>query len=294
MNAEGLQKIFFCLGLALFLSGCRAERLYYYPNAELYADPHNVGLEYEIVNYPSLNGKTLYGLYFQTAGVPRGTIVHFHGNYGNVSNHFPLSVFLLKYGFDVLIFDYQGYGASAGHPSPKSTVEDGVASVRYALSRRRTPEGGLGVFGQSLGAAVATVVAAEEPAVDAAVLEAGFTTYRAIGKDVLKRSLLTWPFAYIAPPLFVGRRCDPLDHIGRISPRPVLLIHGTKDRTIPLWMSRRLFERAKEPKTLWVVEGGEHLGYKRVAGTPYERAVSDFFQRAFEEKQRRLRDNSSR
>jgi fermentation-respiration switch protein FrsA (DUF1100 family) len=261
-------------------AGCSAHRLFYYPNAHLYADPHTAGIDYEVVRYPSLNGRELVGLYFATPKTPKGTVVHFHGNFGNVSNHFSQSTFLLERGFDVLIFDYQGYGGSKGRPTPKHTVEDGLASVRYAESRRRGP-GGVAVFGQSLGAAVATVTAAREPGVRAAVLEAGFTSYRAIARDVLKRSWVTWPLSWFAPTLAVRRRYDPIDHVAMIAPRPVLLIHGDADLTIPVWMAERLFAAAGEPKSLWIIPGGEHLGSRRAAGrAAYEDRIAAFLEAA--------------
>src|SRR5438105_4764433 len=100
----------------LALWGCSPQRFFYYPNRVLYVDPDRIGLHPELVRYPSLNGKELTALFFKTDQKPKGTIVHFHGNYGNVSSHFPLSLFLLKYGFDVLAFDYEGYGGSQGTP----------------------------------------------------------------------------------------------------------------------------------------------------------------------------------
>ena len=80
-----------------------------------------------MIQYPSLNGKMLWAILIKTDQPPKGTVVHFHGNFGNLSNHFPLAVFLVKNGFDVLAFDYEGYGASQGHPSPKNIVNDGIA-----------------------------------------------------------------------------------------------------------------------------------------------------------------------
>src|SRR5688572_495211 len=101
---------------SVILQSCSPQRYFYYPNSILYVDPEKVGLKPDIMQYPSFNGKKLTALYFKTDQEPKGTIVHFHGNYGNVSSHFPLAVFLLKYGYDVLAFDYQGYGASEGRP----------------------------------------------------------------------------------------------------------------------------------------------------------------------------------
>lgn len=263
----------------LVLSGCRAEGVFYYPNKVLYADPHQAGLEFEIVNYPTLNGKKITGLLFRTKQEPKGIIVHLHGNFGNVSNHFPLSVFLLRYGFDLLIVDYQGYGGSEGRPSPRGTVDDAVASLRYAASVDRGK--GVGLFGQSIGAAIAAVAGAEEPLAAGVVLEAGFSRYRDITASVLKRSWLTWPVAFVFPPLFVRRRWDPVDYVGKIAPRPVLIIHGTADKTIPLRMARELFDRARDPKELWIIDGAQHLGYRRQEGKAYEERVAGFFAGAF-------------
>lgn len=270
---------------SLWFAGCSAQGIFYYPDAHLYLDPETLDLKYEIVQFPSLNGAKLTGLYFSTKEHRRGVAVHLHGNSGNVSNHFPGSVFLLRYGFDVLVLDYQGFGASEGKPSPKRTMEDGIAAVRYAQSR--AGDKGVVVFGQSIGAAVACVVAAQEPLVRAVVMEASFTRYRSITREVLKRSLVTWPLAFTFPPLAVRRGYDPIDYVDKISPKPLLIVHGTADKTIPLWMSEQLYRKAKEPKALYVVQNGEHLGYRRQEGPRYENKIADFFTRALEKSKRK-------
>src|SRR4051812_16593697 len=140
---------------ACLFGGCSPQSLFYYPNNKLYLEPAALKIDYQQVQYPSLNGKHIWAILMKTPQSPRGTVVHLHGNFGNLSNHFPLSAFLLQYGFDVLVVDYQGYGASEGKPSPRTTVEDGIASVRYAQEHLRTPGTGVVLFGQSLGGAVA-------------------------------------------------------------------------------------------------------------------------------------------
>jgi len=272
-------KLRFGIALVFFLAGCNPQRFFYYPNQTLYHDPDKLGIPAELVSYPSLNGNNLIALYFKTDQTPRGTIVHFHGNFGNVSNHFPLSLFLVKNGFDVLVFDYQGYGASQGKPSPRNLVEDGVASVRWAQAHLRSSATAVGVFGQSLGAATGLVVAASEPLVKAVVAESAFTGHAPMARDVLKRSVFVWPLYPIAP-LFVNRSMDPLNHVAKIAPRPIFLIHGDQDKTIPSWMSQKLFKAASEPKKLWIVEGGDHLKLRAKAGERYEQEIVDFFKTA--------------
>jgi fermentation-respiration switch protein FrsA (DUF1100 family) len=193
------------------------------------------------------------------------------------------SQFLTQYGFDVLDFDYQGYGGSEGKPNPRRTVEDGLTTVQLAAKRNRNGDGGVVVFGQSLGAAVATVVTAQEPLVKAVVLEAGFTSYRAIARDVMKRSFLLWPLLPIYP-LVLSGAYDPIDYVAKISPRPILFVHGTQDRVIPISMTEELFKKAKEPKIMWRIEGAGHLECRRMEGPAYEKTLADFFTNALESK----------
>jgi len=273
------------LALVAALNGaCSPSRVFYYPNKHLYVDPKNIGINYELLEYPSLNGKKLIAIRFETKSHPKGTIVHFHGNFGNVSNHFMESEYLVNYGFDVIVFDYQGFGGSQGNPSPAITIEDGLATVRFALKNGRSPH--VALLGQSMGAAVATVVAAEEPAVEGVVLEAGFTSYRAIMRHVLRRSAWTW-IVYPFYPLLIGHRYDPDRFIARISPRPILFIHGDADRLVPYRMSQTLYDKAGEPKEIWIVPGAGHLECRRKASAVYEKRIADFFTRAMAASQKR-------
>lgn len=261
--------------------GCAPQRAFYYPNKTLYVDPETLGISHEVLRFPSRNGKNLVGVWFPCEGRPVGTVVHFHGNYGNVSNHFLLAYFLVRRGFDVLAFDYQGYGASEGQPTPAGMIEDGHAAVALARQRSRNPQAGVAVFGQSIGGAVALGVAAEDPEVRAAVIEATFTSFRAIARAALRRHWWSVPLSWIFP-LGVTPHYAPIDYVPRLAGRPLFLIHGTQDEVIPFAMSEALFEKAKEPKTLWLVEGARHLECRRVAGKSYEERIVKFLTDAFQ------------
>jgi len=263
--------------MLLFNAGCSIQRFFYLPNRVLYADPAQTSIPHDIVQYPSLNGKKLVGLYFRAGQQPRGVVVHFHGNFGNMSNHFPAAIFLVKQGFDVLAFDYQGYGASEGRPSPKNLLEDGIASVRFAAGRAK--ERGAScvvVFGQSLGGATAIQVAAAEPLVQAAVIEAAFTSHRAMARDVLGRSLWTWTL-YPWAPFLTNYKYTAIKAVSRISPRPVLFVHGDQDKVVPLKMSKQLYAAARDPKSLWIVPGANHMQCAAKAGIVYDKKIADFF-----------------
>ncbi len=269
------------LALLLSVTGCSAHRFFYLPNQNLYSDPASRGISYDMLEIPSLNGKTLSAIYFKSDIAPVGTVVHLHGNFGNVSCHYMGSQFLTHYGFDVLVLDYQGYGGSEGSPTPKKTIEDAISAVRYAQNHLRDSAKGVVIFGQSLGAAIGAVATAKEPLVKAAVLESGFNSYRAIARDVLKRSFWTWPL-YPIYPLFLGKTYDPERYVGKISPRPVLMIAGTNDTVVPCRLTEKLFAAANEPKKLWVVDGAGHIECRTKKGKEYEQTVADFFTTALQ------------
>lgn len=261
---------------ALILSGCSAHRFFYYPDRRLYVDPHKLKLDYEMKWFESTNGRKLFALYFPARSEPKGIVVHFHGNFGNVSNHFIGSSFLVDHGFDVLVFDYQGYGGSEGRPSPARTVGDGVAALRFAAKLNRNPSGGVVVLAQSLGGAVAIPAMTIEPVARAAVIQAAFTNYRSMARDVLGRSVITWILYPIYPSLLYTRY-QPARYVTRLPAMPLLFIHGSRDEVVPIRMTRELYARAKEPKELWVVEGAGHNDLRQHAGDAYDDRVAAFF-----------------
>ncbi|MEW5850229.1 MAG: alpha/beta hydrolase [Myxococcota bacterium] len=268
------------VGLSVVVSGC-LDRLFYYPDGRDYGSPTSYRLKHEEVSFPSADGTRLSGWFLPAVGEPRGTVVHAHGNAANISNHFHGVVFLPPARFNVLVFDYRGFGRSEGAPTRAGCVADVNAALDYVRTRPDVARGKVGLFGQSLGGALSIVVGAARTDVAAVAAEAAFTSHRELAREVLRLS----PLAPLAGPLsrLLTSEYAPLEVVDRISPRPLLLLHGDRDALIPLSMSRELLARAGEPKALHVVEGGQHLhvpeGAARVA---YERVLVDFFAHAFQ------------
>jgi fermentation-respiration switch protein FrsA (DUF1100 family) len=197
----------------------------------------------------------LIGWFIPATGYPnprdaKGTVIHFHGNAGNISSHWRLVEWLPRRGFNLFVFDYRGYGASEGAPEPKGVFEDSRSALDYIRSRQDVDPGRLAVFGQSLGGAnaIAAVGSGNRAGVKAIAVEATFYSYSSIANDTLPGAGALMDDAY-----------SPERYIAAIAPMPFLLLHGTADRVIPHSHSSRLFARAGEPKRLVIIEGGDHI-----------------------------------
>jgi pimeloyl-ACP methyl ester carboxylesterase len=177
-------------GLLLMLSGVLvnifgwADRLFFVPDRIVYEVPDK-SLPYEAVSFPSRDQTKLAGWFFTAAGHAKGTVVHVHGNAANISNHFRAIVFLPPSEYNVLEFDYRGYGDSEGKPSRKGCLDDVHAAIDYVKGRKDVDPDKIVLFGQSMGGAYALVAAAERPEVKAVVAEAAFTSHRAIALRVV-------------------------------------------------------------------------------------------------------------
>jgi alpha-beta hydrolase superfamily lysophospholipase len=192
---------------------------------------------------------------------------------------------LWRAGNNVLIFDWRSRGQSdiAQHSLAYYELRDAEAAVEYALGR--VPDAHLGLIGYSMGASVALLLAAQSAAVRAVVADSPFTGIaEVVAYNAARRRLparLVVPMADALTGWRYGYRFGavrPVQVIQAISPRPVLLIHGSADTLIPYSHAHELFAAAREPKELWIVEGIEHCGAYFADRAGYVRRVAQFFE----------------
>lgn len=223
----------------------------------------------EEVWFRNAEGQRLYGWLFQTASQPRGgTILYAHGNGGNISYCAWVGESLAARGFDVLLFDYRGYGRSEGEPAGEQGLyADAEAAYDYLTKERGYSAGQITLYGQSLGtAAVADVAARRE--CGALVLESGLSSAADMAAVVMP-----W-----LPRFVRGLTKNKLDTVSKL-PRvrcPVLVVHGDRDTIIPVAQGRRLFEAAPEPKRLLIIEGAGHNDLSIVGGEKYIDTLAEF------------------
>jgi len=154
------------------LQGCLNHK-FYQPDQIVYETPARYNLAYTDVFFNSRDGTRLHGWFLPAAGNAVGTVIHFHGNYGNLTYYLKQVSWLPSKNFNVFTFDYRGYGRSAGAPSRRGLYEDSISALEYLRSRPEVDRKNIYVFGQSLGGANAV----------AALAAGGFADIRALALE---------------------------------------------------------------------------------------------------------------
>lgn len=253
-----LRRVTLLSALALL---CACTRLFFQPYETYVRTPAQLQLRYEDVRMQTEDGLRLHGWFLPASAAPCATVLFLHGNAENISTHIGSVYWLPARGFNVLLLDYRGYGASPGTPSLPGIQIDIEAAMRYLFKRPDVDHRRLVVFGQSLGAAAAIYYVAHSTyrsGIKALVAESAFAGYAGIAREKMASFWLTWPFQWI-PTLTIPERYDPLTAVPDVSPIPLLLVHGDRDRIVPIADSERLYAAARRPKDFWRIGGG-HIG----------------------------------
>lgn len=191
------------------------------------------------------DGEELYAWYCR-AEKPVASGVFCHGNTGNLTISADIIPHLLNAGFNVLFFDYRGFGRSSGTASLRGVISDGVTASRFH-DKIRPKDIPSVLYGFSLGGAIAAQVIRRHP-FDALILQSTFTSLPEITRYLFPRLPLH---------LLSGNIFDTVGVIKRLQV-PLLIMHGTNDEVCPSTMANEIFEACPAPKRIHTVEGGLH------------------------------------
>ncbi len=256
-----MKKILIPLLLILLLSCAGCNSLFFYPSKELVDNPIARRFSPRDVRFRSSDGVELDGWFFDAGPGARGTILVLHGNAQNLSTHVNGVLWLVKEGFNLFIFDYRGYGRSEGMPDIPGVHRDAEAALETVLAMPQVSGKKIVILGQSLGGAIAVYTTATYPHQDriaALVVESAFADYRLIVRDKAAEHCLTWPFQYPVS-MFFDDYYSPERWIRKVSPVPVLIIHGDQDPVVPIHHGRALYEDALEPREFWETTAPGHI-----------------------------------
>lgn len=235
-----------------------APAIYGLPQAEVVRVTTDDGIELEAWYVPASN-----------PSASTWTVVVFNGNAGHRGHRAGLATRLAAQGHATVLVDYRGYGGNPGTPTEEGLVRDARAVWAYLASRPGVDLSRVAYFGESLGAGVAVRLAVEHPPA-ALILRSPFSSLAAIG-----RAHYPWlPVRWLLRDRFAS-----LDHIAHLDV-PLLVITGDADRIIPLSDTQRLFDAARSPKRLVIVDGADHNDAALVWGPQVMQAVADLLRSA--------------
>ncbi|MFL5815611.1 MAG: alpha/beta hydrolase [Bdellovibrionia bacterium] len=277
---------FSCLSLSTFLalgtSSCSS--LFYFPSHTLYYSPKRLGYEAKQVSFHAQDGTTLYAWLFKPpegSTPPRGTIIQFHGNAENMSSHYLSLAWLVEQGYQLVAFDYRGYGKSEGDPSQKGTYLDALAALDLAWKfHQENHAQHFIVFGQSLGGAIATRALQDFPQkdkVDLLVLDSTFTSYKSVARRKLASFWLTWPISPLGG-LLVSDSYNAEDAL-KDNKSPVLIIHDRSDPVMPFSCGEDSYRLATAKKEFWQLDQGDHIAAFNNPQSPYRKRLVEFLDR---------------
>lgn len=252
--------------------------------SEIGAPPDDLAAE--SVTMISGSGSTLRG-WFLPGRPGGGGVVLMHGVRANRLSMVQRARMLHESGFAVLLFDFQAHGESSGKRITFGHLEALDAAAAVAFAKGRLPNEKIGAIGTSLGGAAALLGPTPLPA-DALVLEAVYPDIGAATANRISAVLgspigalvappLTRVLALLMPPILGVAPGDlrPIDHIADVV-APLLIVSGTRDTRTTARETIAMFDRAREPKSLWLVEGAGHVDLENYAPDAYRTHVLAF------------------
>jgi uncharacterized protein len=201
------------------------------------------------------------------------TLLYYHGTFRNLYQNLPKINALREAGFAILAVEYRGWGRSTVIvPSEQTIVQDARIAFNELKRRELRPSHRV-IYGHSMGSGVAVEIASSLAApadYGGLILESAFTSFPDIATEA------SWLGRLVSS--FNNERFASIDKIGKVQ-APLLMLHGTVDKTVPIQLGERLFTAAQAPKEWRPIEGGGHSNLQDVGKEDYQKALVDFRKR---------------
>lgn len=230
----------------------------------------SLGLDLRPIRIASSGGVELAAWVIRAADSAGPWLLLCHGNAGNITLFKRQRYYrdLARAGFNLLAFDYRGFGASSDAGLAESGLyDDAAAAYRYLRDSLLVAPERLVIYGHSLGSGVATEMAIRYPAAGLAI-EGAFKSVPSVGQE---------RYRFMPVERLAKNRFDNEAKIGRV-PMPVLVMHARADGTIPFTHGEELFRLAPDPKE-FVSLGGDHDSAWEYDHDRYMRAFTGFVRR---------------
>jgi pimeloyl-ACP methyl ester carboxylesterase len=239
-------------------------KLAFFPTRGEDATPGAYGAPFTPMTVATTDGERLR-VWHLTHEKPRARVVYFHGNGGNLSLWSDILVAIARRGFEVVAFDYRGYGLSTGTPSEQGLYRDVEAVLGLVHDRLRRSDIPLVYWGRSLGSTTAAYAATlREP--HGVIVEAGFPSMRA----VVRSNPILWALSWFSSYQF------PTAAFLAATRAPVLVIHGDSDSVIPYALGQQLYAGLPNGSQFVTIRDGDHNDAEPRDAETYWAAIDRF------------------
>ena len=224
-----------------------------------------VGIPYEEVSFSNADGLTLRGWFFPAGQPDAPAIFYAPSTAHDQRSGLSLVSALHKAGYSVLLFSYRGYAKSGGNifgfTYGAFESKDIDAAVTYLVENRGIHK--IGAIGHSAGAVSLILSAARNPDINVIVAASPFNSFETVWTTNTPSFMPKFLLKFIMRLTelrkgFRGADVNTLKVIGKIAPRPLLIIHGKADKRITEQQVQKLYQAAGSPKNLWLIENASH------------------------------------
>jgi fermentation-respiration switch protein FrsA (DUF1100 family) len=242
--------------------------LAFFPTRGEDATPGAYGVPFTPTTVATSDGQRLR-VWHITHDSPRARVVYFHGNGGNLSLWSDILVAISRQGFEVVAFDYRGYGQSTGTPSEQGLYRDVEAVLGLVNDRLRRVDVPVIYWGRSLGSTMAAYAATlREP--NGVIVEAGFPSMRA----VVRSHPILWALSWFSTYEF------PTARFLAATRAPVLVMHGDADSVIPYALGQQLYAALPGGNRFVTIKNGDHNDAEPEDAAAYWTAIDQFISAA--------------
>ncbi len=250
--------------------------------------PAELNLPFQEVNIVTNDHINLQCWLIKANQPAKGTLIYLHGvGDCKIDGLRFAKLFHVKH-YNILLYDTRRHGMSGGKYCTYGYYEkdDVVEIINYLATRDDLTLGKIGLFGTSMGAAIALQAAAIDERIAAVVAENSFATLRTIFDDYQKR-IIKLPFHYLRNLViihaelranFKASSVSPLESVSKIH-IPILFVYGTNDHLIKHQYTIQLYERVNQLKDIYPIEGASHNNTWDIGGREYEQRLFIFFEK---------------
>ncbi len=248
--------------------------------------PRSFGLDFHEVSFETDNGVTLKGWYIAGAEADNADcIILAPGKTENRWDTLQYAPFLVRSGFNVLLFDPRSTGLSEGNRYGFGYFES--RDLQHAIDYLADDKGikDVGLLGRSAGATAVLLAGLRDDRVDAVVADSPYANLKLASKDFGDYSSdptlqFFFPLYMFSAQLALGvdiyGKTNILEKIEKME-TPAFFIHGKEDTAVGYQNSKLLFERKQQPKRLWLVPDTDHVEARKNKPEKYSSKVAGFF-----------------